>query len=473
MKLRLLHTTLALGLLVGCGGSASHHPPDAQPQGGEGGAAVGPSGTGGDRVTGGTTAAPNGGNGTGTGGNGTSTGGVLGDGGSEDLGGMAGAGAAPAISLPPGCTPRTPKETAEICSLAVDCDKAPSVRTNCYRLASGLWECQCANQERIFRVDNVAGLHACALSAQLCADDSPVVGDETCEPANDASDADSCSIDLACGKPIDLGATTDAQAWLMRFGSAHCNGDSSTRSFNCSCLNGTLTSNYGLLADSGDLACGPLADFCLSNVTPTFSGKETCVPGYFSSDSQGCQRFAYCGATFPLTDGVSLASFKERFATCVPGSGGGSECSCSESDTAFSFRLSTAPNDASCESSIPNCDRNAAIHVTGTPTCEPLYPDTSVGDTCGATLSCVQDATIDNRSIVAEGLLGLTCARAAAGMPWWCSCASGADNARFQLGSAGSTAAQACSQATAGCLEHLSVHFGPSGDLVPPPDPLP
>ena len=412
------------------------------------------------------------------GGNGTSAGGAPGggapgDGGAQDLGGMAGEGAAPALSLPPGCTARMPMETAEICSLAVDCDTSPSVRTNCYRLDSGLWECQCANQDRIFRVGDVAGLQACALSSQLCADDSPTLGKESCEQANDASDQDSCTIDVACGKPIDLGATTDARAWLMRFGSAHCNRDSLTTSFNCSCLNGSLTSYYGLLADSGELACRPLADFCMSNVTPIFGGKETCLPGYFSSDSGGCQRFAYCGATLPLTDGVSLASFKERFATCVPGSGGGSECSCSDNDSAFSFQLSTAPNDASCEASIPNCDPAAVIKPTGTPTCTPLSPDTSSGDTCGTTLSCVQGATIDNRSIVAEGLLGLACGRAAAGMPWWCTCASGADTARFQLGSAGATASQACSQATAGCLEHLGVHFGPSGDPVPPPDPLP
>jgi hypothetical protein len=117
-------------------------------------------------------------------------------------------------------------------------------------------------------------------------------------------------------------------------------------------LNGTLASNYFLLADSGERACGPLADFCMSGETPVFDGKETCSPMYVSSDSESCQRFASCGSTMPLTDGVSLAQGKQRYASCAARPGGGSECSCSEQDSAFLFQLSTVPDDASCASSI-------------------------------------------------------------------------------------------------------------------------
>jgi hypothetical protein len=67
-------------------------------------------------------------------------------------------------------------------------------------------------------------------------------------------------------------------------------------------LNGTLASNYGLLANSSDVACGPLADFCMSGADPVFDGYEACLPNYFTSDGEGCQRIEDCGAQMPLTD---------------------------------------------------------------------------------------------------------------------------------------------------------------------------
>jgi hypothetical protein len=466
MKARLLRAALlAFGLVVGCGGSASRGKHDAQPASSTGGAAGDRSGTAGANAVAGSAAA------AAAGGSVTSAGGAPGEGGPEDFGGMADAGAAPVLSLPPGCEPRTPKETADVCSLAVDCDKSPSVRTYCHRLDSGQWECQCANQERIFRVENVAGLEACALSAGLCADTSPALGPERCELTNDISDQDSCSTDIACRSPIDLGGTTDEKAWLVRVGSARCSRSDSATALDCSCLNGTLASNYFLLADSGKLACGPLADFCMSGETPVFDGKETCSSTYFSSDSEGCQRFASCGSTMALTDGVSLAQGRERYANCAASPGGGSECSCSEQDSAFLFHLATAPDDASCESSILNCDRGAVIKTTAPASCQLLVLDAYSADMCDANLSCVQDATVDNRSIQAEFSLGLLCRRAQAGMPWSCSCASGQKTARFALGATGASPSQACTQAKAGCLEQLGAFIGPSGDNVSPPDP--
>jgi hypothetical protein len=257
----------------------------------------------------------------------------------------------------------------------------------------------------------------------------------------------------------------------MRFGWARCNRSDPNESFDCRCSNGALTSNYGLLTDSGEHACAPLADFCMSGEAPVFDGEEVCLPIYNTLDSEGCGRAEACGAQMPLTDDVSLAQFKERFASCVARPGGGSECSCSGQDSAFLFQLSTAPDDASCEASIPNCDPQAVIETTSPANCEPLSPSTSGSDMCRAALTCVQNATVDDRSIVAHGTLVVVCRRAQLGMPWVCSFASGPKTGGLELGAAGANASQACNQASAALLQSPGLYLGPSGDLMEPPDP--
>jgi hypothetical protein len=454
---------LALAFVAGCGESASRHKPDAQPPSPTGGAASDPTATAG---TAGGAATPAGG------GNGTSPGGSPSGGSAHDFGGEAGAGADPAIALPPGCRPRTPMQTADICSLAVDCDTSPSVRTYCHRLDSGRWECQCANRDHMYQLENAAGIQACALAAGLCSDEDLELGEESCEHTNESSGQDSCALDVACGSPINLDGATDARAWLMRFGSARCDRAAPATPFDCTCSNGTLMSRYSGLADSGELVCGPLADFCMSGATPVFDGEEACSPIHSDSGSDGCQRSDACGLQMPLTNDVSLARYEQRYTNCVASAGGGSACSCSGQDWAFQFHVSTAPDDASCEASMRNCDPNAVIERTGPARCEPLAVDANGDDTCRAMLTCDQDATVDNRSIVAHGSLIVLCRRVEAGMPWLCSCASERKTARLEVGAVGANATEACSQGSAACLEQLGIHVGPAQDLIEPPDPL-
>ena len=477
---------LVLGLVAGCGGSTSPQDPNPRspsPTGGAGGIqapAAGRSATGGNG-----TAPASGRAGTGAGGagdagsqdvgaagdGGSQGGGNPGNAGSPPSGGSAGAGGVSALPLPPGCQPRTPSETPDLCSLAVDCDSSPSVRTYCHRLDSGQWECQCANQEFLYRLEDAAGLQACALAARLCSDGELDLGEESCERSSDSSDEDSCSIDFACQKPVAIDATTGARAWQTRFGSARCDGSDAGRSFRCTCTDGE-TNSYDLLADSSELACGPFADFCMSGETPVYDGAEACSLIYATSDSEGCQRAAGCGMQMLLTDDVSLVQSRERYANCVPRAGGGSECFCTELDSAFVFYLSAAPDYASCESSIANCDSNAVIEPTGPATCEPLAADPQGGNQCSGFAICIQPATVDDRSIEARGSVNLLCRRTAPGMPWSCSCASGQDTARFELGEPGADASEACSQGISACLEQMGLHIGPSGDTVQPPDPI-
>ena len=456
---------LVLGLLAGCGGSASRRDADAQPSSPAGGAASDPSASAAGNATAGDAAAPAGG------GNGTSTGGVP-DGGSQDFGGVAGAGTEPSLALPPGCRPRTPMETADICSLAVDCDTSPSVRTYCHRLDSGRWECQCANQDAMLWLEDAAGIQACALAARLCSDQDLELGEESCEHTTESSGQDSCTVDVACGSPIALDGATDARASLMRFGSARCDRSDPASAFDCACSNGMLKSNYTMQADSGELACGPLADFCMSGATPVFDGEETCSPLYSDSNSDECHRSDGCGRHMPLTDDVSLARPEQRYTSCAANPGGGSECSCSDQASSFLFQVSSPPDDASCESSMRNCDPDALIERVGPARCEPLTVDMLGDDMCREVLTCDQDATVDDRRIVAHGNMILVCRRAQAGMPWLCSCASERETDRLELGAPTANASQACTQAFAACLERLGVHIGLSQDPIEPPDPF-
>jgi hypothetical protein len=473
---------LALGLIAGCGGSASSDDPDARapsPEAGAGGdqdPAAGQSATAGNGAVpgvGGVTGAAGSQNVGGVTGDAGSqdVGGATGDAGAQDIGGSAGAGGAPALPLPPGCQPQTPSETADLCSLGVDCDSSPSVRTYCHRLDSGQWECQCSNQEAMYRLENAAGLQACALSARLCADDELDLGEESCERSSDSSEEDRCSIDFVCQKAVAIDATTDVRAWQTRFGSARCQSSGVSRSFGCTCSDGE-TKRYELLADRSALACGPFSDFCISGESPVYDGAEVCSPSYTTWDPEGCHQASACGSQMPLTDEVSLVQTRERHANCLPRPGGGSECDCSESDSVFMFYVSAAPDAATCESAIPNCDPNAVIEPTGPATCEPLAPATQSANECGGFVMCVQPATVDNRTIEARRGVNLLCRRTAPGMPWSCGCASGRDTARFELGAPGADASAACNQAPAVCFEQMGMDIGPSGDHVQPPDPF-
>jgi hypothetical protein len=456
---------VALGLLVACGKSSSHRQPDAEATGG---ADDEPHGAGKSATSGSSGAAA-------MGGNGASGGNAVGGSSSPHLGG-AGAGGAdgsPPLALPTGCRPRAPEETADTCSLAVDCDASPSLRTYCFRLDSGAWECQCGNQESIHRLQDVAGLEACALAAQLCSGRALELGEETCERASESSEQERCGIEFACGKPVALGDISDARASLMRFGSARCVRYASAQAFTCNCMHGRDTNTYSLLAESGAVACGPFADFCMSGADPVFDGEERCLPAHATSDGESCYRGEACAPEMALSDDVSLALLEDRYAECVASPGGGSDCSCSNHESGFSFHLATPPNDAACASSIHNCDPNAVTEATGPASCEPLNLDSSGEDMCSAFLSCVQAATVDDRRIVAKGYLSLMCRRTENGMPWKCACGIGPDTTTFELGALGATAAQACTQAPAGCLERLGgVHLGPIMDPVPLPDPL-
>jgi hypothetical protein len=480
---------LALALIAGCGESASRDDPDAESPSPAAGAGGRQEPTAGQSATAGNGAAPaSGGVRTSTGGvtgdagsgdaggvtgdaGSGDAGGVTGDAGSQNIGGSAGAGGALALPLPPGCQPQTPTETADLCSLGVACDSSPSVRTYCHRLDSGQWECQCSNQESMYRLENAAGLQACALSARLCTDDELDLGEETCERSSDSSDEDRCFIDFACRKPVASDATSDVRAWQMRFGSARCDAVDASRSFGCTCDDGEAKS-YQLHADSSALACGPFADFCMSGESPVFDGPEVCSPSLTSWGSQSCHQTAGCGLQMALTDDVSLVQVRERQASCVPRAGGGSECDCFENDTWFQFYVSAATEAATCASAIANCNPNAVIEPTGPATCEPMSLDTQGAHQCGGFSMCVQPVTVDNRSIEARGNVALLCRRIAAGMPWACSCASASDTARIELGVPGADAFEACTQATAACVEQMGMHIGPAGYTIQPPDPF-
>lgn len=405
---------------------------------------------------------------------GTTAAGASGGDATEQLGGEAGMGVEPELPLPPGCEPRGRMETADTCSLAVYCDTASEI-SNCRRLPnSERWQCQCDlhHPGRTYQLENAPGLQACALAASLCFEDELDVGEETCTPSDQSSSDEGCALWLNCATPVKLDPQSEARAWLTRLGSASCWLAESGKSFACTCNYGDVTSDYDLLATSAELDCRPLVDFCMSGAEPDFGGEQQCLLMDASSTGDGCERYEGCAAPMPLTAEVSLARLDDRYSNCSPRVGGGSECYCSGDDSSFNFQLPDAPGDAACESSMRNCDEGVVIEATGDVSCQPSSM-TAFADSCEADLSCLQDATVDARKIVAEGRLLVSCARVEAGMPWWCSCASDQQTAQFQLGAAELSPWQVCGQAPAGCLEHLDVHLGPYGEFVSPPYPLP
>jgi hypothetical protein len=470
------HTSiLAFGFLVACGGSAARDHHDSPSTNDAGAAGNDAGGTEGDGASGGTSSSGAVGAAGTMGGSRPSSGGSVAAGGHAGRpGNMGGTSAGPTLELPPGCEPRGRTETADTCSLAVYCDTASQL-TNCFRLPnSDRWQCQCdiQHKDRIYQMENAPGLQACALAASLCSEDELDLGEETCEPSSENSAETNCRVDLTCAKPIELGPDSDAKAWLVRLGSAFCNEAQSGKSFDCGCKYANTESDYDLLVDSGAPDCRPLVDFCMSGASPDFTGEEQCLLTNTVSSSEGCERTEACANPMPLGGAVSLAKIGPRYANCTPRLGGGSDCYCSGRDFTFDFRLPDEPDNASCASSILNCAPGAVITATGSPSCEPTS-STSYADSCEADLDCLQDATVDDREIVAKGRLLVACARVQTGMPWWCSCASDQETAQFQMGDAQLSALQACGQGATECLDHLDVHVGPYGEYVQPPNPLP
>jgi hypothetical protein len=451
---------LSLCLLGACGGSATRDPRGSSPpsvtrgEGGDEPAPVEPTPTGG-----------------------TTSGGGGGGGGPVSPGGGApgnagGSGPAPnGLPLPAGCEPRAREETADTCSLAVYCDTASRL-TKCERLSSGRWRCQCdpIHPDRVYHVQGAVGLAACAVAAAACSDGELELGEESCEESTATSPKGDCSTELACGRPIELGVATDAQAWLMRFGSSSCQSGDIDGLLDCQCATETgERPNVAILG--GDAACRPLVDFCMSDDSPEYDGGEECFLKSAASD-EGCQREESCVLPVRVGD-ARLGVVEPRAADCLPRAGGGSDCYCYEGLSSFGFRLATAPNDVTCESSIRNCDRDAVIELTGPASCEPTSVDASSPWGCEADLDCARNATVDGREIVAKGRLLVRCGRWDLGSPWWCSCASDQKTTRFQLGAADVEPSEACSQAPTVCIESLPVQFGPYGQFVPPPDPTP
>ncbi len=374
---------------------------------------------------------------------------------SHDFGGSAGAPGTPDLTLPPGCRPQSPEETENLCRLVMECDTSPSVRTYCHRLDSGRWECQCAFHENLYQLENTAGLQACALAAELCSEPDLELGEEQCEPTTESSHPDDCRTELTCGRPIALETSTETQAWRVRIIDASCRRDGTGNTFGCTCQEDGATDRYTLRANGSDLACGPLADFCMSGATPEFIEEGACMLNSFMADSKTCNRVDDCGAQMPLTDDVSLLELQRRHATCGSLEGGGSKCSCG----GLLFQLPTPANSTSCESSISICDPNAVIVPKDLLSCEPPSVRLSGGNQCDASLMCLVDATVDGQSVPFYGDVQIHCRRAETDMPWvcWFHSRQNSGDIDIEVG-AGADPTQACTDASAAILELPDFH---------------
>lgn len=387
--------------------------------------------------------------------------------------GSGGVGGADALPLPPGCEPRARTETDTSCTLNAYCSSQSQI-THCGKLPSGRWQCGCdRDEERTFEVEGAPGLQACAAAVGLCGADEAELGDEHCVTRVDDSSEIACRINVGCSREVAIDLAPHVRGKLVREGSVECYRTESGQSFECGCMDDGVFSEHDLVVDSGTLACGPLLDFCMNGDEPDFAGEERCVLMNATSDGEGCERTEGCSSLMPLSEAVDLAEFAPHHASCVPRAGGGADCYCSTpTSSTLRLEMSEAPDDATCAFANAACAKDADILPAGDISCE-AQSQTEFGSTsCEADLTCYQAATVDGRTLVAEGRLLVRCARAEPTDAWQCSCASDQTTARFQLGAADASAATACTQAPLGCLEHLDVHLGPYGEFVYPPDPL-
>jgi hypothetical protein len=257
----------------------------------------------------------------------------------------------------------------------------------------------------------------------------------------------------------------------MKYGGATCQRAETGEHFECQCRHGGLSFEYAVLAESGTLACRPLADFCIDETEADFDGPRTCLEPNSRMADDGCRAHQTCAQSIPLTDDVSLAKVSLRYADCEPNGPTGSACDCSIGDGLFLFDVGASPTAEVCAASVLSCDEGAMIEPQGAVDCQPTS-QVAFGDSCEADHDCRQAATVDGRPIESQGRLLVRCARVEPGQPWRCACASNQDSTIFELGAASSSAWEVCGAVREQCLERMPVFVGPYGEFMPPPDPL-
>jgi hypothetical protein len=285
------------------------------------------------------------------------------------------------------------------------------------------------------------------------------------------SDTNSCELEEACGRSVDVTEVSGARAWLMEYGSAVCGRSDSRAPFGCSCVVGDVANDYGLLSESGDDACQPLLDFCRSGATPTYDGPTRCIDTAVEESVYGCLLNQACPTPMRLTDDVSLARIESWWSRCDPMSTG-SRCYCSDENKGFEFDVTANPVSPTCASAMLNCTDFGNVERRGSVECQPNSQAAGL-DYCNADLFCAQPATVNGRELVARGPMMILCRQRTAGQSWWCSCASNDDSAIFELGTPSATGWEACTAAIGRCENDLPFFIGPSGGAVYPPDPLP
>ncbi len=446
-----------VGALLGGCGLAEQDPPA-----GSGGAASVGGGSGGDVVGTGTGSAPSGGtSGGGTGGGGVSTGGV-------STGGIGGDAAA--VVLPEGCELDDPGGNEDYCTARVTCDGAVQL-PRCGRQGAGRWRCTCSpDDKREYEFKGGTALAACGLAGGVCAQNDSELGEEICEVRSGLSGSDDCSLQIACGRPLNLPFAPGKQGWLMDYAGGYCRRFADDEPFTCSCDN--VTPALDLFSETAEPACAATADYCRGGVLPTFDGPETCRDFDGSTSETSCDVRRMCWRTEPLSEEVSVADVEDDYLSCHADEGSGVRCSCGTRRGSFTFDTEMPLTVEACWAELPICELGVEFEKTGAADCESLALDEPSPDECLGQLQCRQPAIAAGFEIVGHGELVTLCRREAANQPWWCSCVSGLESTVFQLGAAGASASAACSAAPSECLERMDLALGALNDFILPPDPL-
>jgi hypothetical protein len=332
-----------------------------------------------------------------------------------------------------------------------------------------LCECDPEEGEVTYEVRDAQSHTACAIASHFCGKEA-VVGETICGTRYDVSDTDQCEFARVCGTPVPSNPGLRVPLRESTWVGCGRSGSDSDAPFACECSVDTRTMNYEMSAETAVGACERLLDFCSAS-TPVFEEPTTCVEDERVGDSGSCSLYQTCSTPKSLTDDIDVVLVEPRFSNCEPSEEGGSICYCSGRHSSFRFELEGEVSSERCTSSILNCDKDVTIETSGSATCEPTSRSTA-SDSCEADLDCWQSALVDGRPIRGIGRLLTYCRRESPGQPWWCSCASNQDSARFELGQPELTPWNACEASSEQCLDVMPVFIGPYGEFKPAPDPL-
>ncbi|MFO7179250.1 MAG: hypothetical protein DIU78_011175 [Pseudomonadota bacterium] len=472
-------------LAVGCGGESQGPGNDSEATGGDGGARTGTDAdAGADDGSGGTAPGAAGDSGDpGAGAGGTSASGGSGaSAGAGQAGGVATGGASPVPPLPPfpppmsmpqpvkGCEPVTESTGPDYCQIEHKCENGQYLFTYCRPDGTGALACNCQAPTffQDYLVEGTAGLAACQLIGDVCAEGEAISFEDPpeCSTQSKSTGPDYCERSDLCRRKVDLG--NGVTAVLNESRGTTCFRDSPSSAF-CQCSTSTAYRQYQLQASSLVGACDTLHSICTSGEGPVFEEEPECQIQHQSSGPDYCDVNELCTRTVEIGEGVIAIAPDSRWASCSAASGDAVRCECRGNESSLRFERAGTPVTETCVDTLQKCQEVDTLEVEGEPECRTRSQFADVGF-CNASLECAMDATVGGDPVRVFGSVEVYCMPVEGG--WSCTCSSSGSSSSLAIDI--SDPWDACSEATRRCPEVVDVQPSSDGAGTPlPPFPVP